>query len=155
MYAFFSFHSLPVLLLLFSHSIVYDSLQPHGLQHTRFPCPSPSPRTCLNSSPLSLWCHPTICPLLSPSPPAFNLSQHQGLFLWVGSSHQVANVLELQLQHQSFQWIFRISLNCSLRKVSYLFLLFFGTLQSNGCIFLFLLCLSFLFSAVCKTSSDW
>ena len=46
-------------------------------------------------------------PLSSPSPPAFNLSQHQGLFHWVGSSHQVAQVLEFQLQHQSFQWIFR------------------------------------------------
>ena len=46
-------------------------------------------------------------PLLSPSPPAFNLSQHQGPFWWVSSSHQVAKVLEFQLQHQSFQWIFR------------------------------------------------
>ena len=45
--------------------------------------------------------------LSSPSPPTFNLSQHQGLFLWFSSSHQVAKVLELQLQHQSFQWIFR------------------------------------------------
>ena len=45
--------------------------------------------------------------LSSPSPPAFNLSQHQGLFQWVGSSHQVATGLEFQLQHQSFQWIFR------------------------------------------------
>ena len=44
--------------------------------------------------------------LLSPSPPAFNLSQHQGLFKWVSSSHQVAKVLEFQLQHQFFQWIF-------------------------------------------------
>ena len=43
--------------------------------------------------------------LSSPPPPAFNLSQHQGLFQWVSSSHQVAKVLELQ--HQSFQWIFR------------------------------------------------
>ena len=41
-------------------------------------------------------------PLLSSSPPAFNLSQHQGLFKWVSSSHQVAKVLESQLQHQSF-----------------------------------------------------
>ena len=47
-------------------------------------------------------CHP----LSSPSPPAFNLSQHQGLFQWVNSSHQV-KVLGFQLQHQSFQWIFR------------------------------------------------
>ena len=46
-------------------------------------------------------------PLLSPSPPAFNLPQHQGFFQWVSSSHQVAKALELQLQHQSFQWIFR------------------------------------------------
>ena len=48
------------------------------------------------------------CPLLSSSPPVFNLSQLQGLFYWVRSSHQVAKVLELQLQHHSFQWIFRI-----------------------------------------------
>ena len=46
-------------------------------------------------------------PLSSPSRPAFNLSQHQGLFQWVSSLHQVAKVLEFQLQHQSFQWIFR------------------------------------------------
>ena len=47
-------------------------------------------------------------PLLPASPPAFNFSQHQGLFQSVGSSHEVAKVLELQLQHQSFPWIFRI-----------------------------------------------
>ena len=46
-------------------------------------------------------------PLSSPSPPAFNLSHHQGLFQWVSSSHQVAKVLEFQLLYQSFQWIFR------------------------------------------------
>ena len=43
-------------------------------------------------------------PLSSPSPPAFNLSQDQGLFQWVSFSHQVAKVLEFHLQHQSFQW---------------------------------------------------
>ena len=47
-------------------------------------------------------------PLSSPSPPAFSLPKHQCLFKWVSSSHQVAKVLEFQLQHQSFQWIFRI-----------------------------------------------
>ena len=47
-------------------------------------------------------------PLLSTSPPTFSLAQHQGLFQWVNSMHQVAKVLGLQLQHQSFQWIFRI-----------------------------------------------
>ena len=46
-------------------------------------------------------------PLPSPSPPALNLFQHQGLFQWVGYSRQVAKALELQLQHQSFQWIFK------------------------------------------------
>ena len=46
-------------------------------------------------------------PLSSPSPPTFNLSQHQGLFTWVSSSHQVSKVLEFQLQRHSFQWIFR------------------------------------------------
>ena len=49
-------------------------------------------------------------PLSSPSPPAFNLSQHQGLFKWVSSSHQVAKILEFQLQHQSFQWTPRTDL---------------------------------------------
>ena len=47
-------------------------------------------------------------PLSSPSPPAFNLSQYQGIFQWAGSSHQVAKVMELQLQRQFFQWIFRV-----------------------------------------------
>ena len=47
-------------------------------------------------------------PLLSPAPLAFNRSQHQGLFKWVSSSHQLAKVLELQLWYQPFQWIFRV-----------------------------------------------
>ena len=45
---------------LFSRSVVSDSLRPHGLQHTRPPCPSPTPGVCSNSCPLSRWCHPTI-----------------------------------------------------------------------------------------------
>ena len=49
-------------------------------------------------------------PLSSPSPPTFNPSQHQDLFQWVSSSHQVAKVLEFQLQHEPFQWIFRIDI---------------------------------------------
>ena len=47
-------------------------------------------------------------PLSSPSPTAFNHSEHQGLFKWVNSSHKVAKVLEFQLQHQSFRWVFRV-----------------------------------------------
>ena len=80
---------------------------PPGLKHARLPYPSPSPGVCSNWCPLSWWSQPSH-PLSSPSPPAFNLSQHQGLFQWVGSLHQVAKVLELQLQHQSFQWIFMV-----------------------------------------------
>ena len=52
--------SLKCILLLSSHSVVSDSLRSCGLQHTRLPCPSPSPRACSNSCPLSQWCHPTI-----------------------------------------------------------------------------------------------
>jgi len=51
-------------------------------------------------------------PLLSPSPPAFNLAQHQCLFQKVNSSHQVAKGLELQLQHQSFQWLISFRMDC-------------------------------------------
>ena len=71
-----------------------DSLRPHEPQHTRPPCPSPTPWVYTNSCPWSLWCHPTISPLSSPSLPAPNPSQHQGLFKWVSSSHLVAKVLE-------------------------------------------------------------
>ena len=76
------------------------TLPPHGLQHTH-------PGACSNSCPSSRWCHPTISYSVSSSPPTFNLSQHQGLFQWVSSLYQVTKVLEFQLQHQSFQWIFR------------------------------------------------
>ena len=76
-----------------------DSLQPHGLQHTRLPCPSPSPRVCSNSCPLSRWCYLTISSSATLFFFAFNLFQHQGLFQWVGFSHQVAKKLQLQ-----FHW---------------------------------------------------
>ena len=81
----------------FSRPVVSDSLRSHGLQHTRLPWPSPTPRVCSNSCPSSPWGHPTISSLSSPSPPAFNLAKHQGLFQWVSYSHQMAEVLELQL----------------------------------------------------------
>ena len=70
-------------LLLFSCSVVSNSLWPHGLQHTRLPCPSLAPRTCTNSCPLSLWCHPTIsssvipyssCPQSFPATGSFLIS---------------------------------------------------------------------------------
>ena len=83
-------------LLLFSYLVVSNSLQAHGLQHARLPCPSPSPRVCSNVCPLSQGCHPTIFSSVTTSSPALNLSKHQGLFQWVGSLRQVAIVLELQ-----------------------------------------------------------
>ena len=54
-----------------------------------------------NSRPSSWWCHPSISPSVVPSPPTFNLSQHQSLSKWVNSLHQVAKVWEFQLQHSS------------------------------------------------------
>ena len=87
-----------------------NSLWSHGLQHTRPPCPSPTPGACSNSCPSSQWWHPTISSLSSPSPPAFNLFQNLGLLQWVSSSHQVAEVLKFQLQHQSLQWTPRTDL---------------------------------------------
>ena len=77
--------------------------QPHGLQHARLPVHL----QLLESTQTHVHCvgdaiQPSH-PLSSPSPPAFDLSQHQGLFQGVSSLHQVAKVLEFQLQHQSFQ----------------------------------------------------
>ena len=69
----------------FSCSVVYNSLRPHGLQHARPPYPSPTPGVYSNSCPLSRWSIQPSHLLSSPSPPAFNLSQHQGLFKWVSS----------------------------------------------------------------------
>ena len=72
-----------ILLLLFSCSVMSDSLWPHGLQYTSFPCPSPSPGACSNSCPLSRWCHLTIsssvalfssCPQSYPASGSFPVS---------------------------------------------------------------------------------
>ena len=65
-------------------------------------------RVCSNLCPLSQWCHKTISSYVALSPSSLNLSYHQGLFQWVSSLHQVAKVMELQLQHQTYQWIFSV-----------------------------------------------
>ena len=91
----------------FSHSVGSHSLWPHGLQHTRLPCPSPIPKVYSNSCSWSQWCHLTISSSVIPFSSCFQSSQHQGLYQWVSSSHQVAKVLEFHLQHQLFQWTFR------------------------------------------------
>ena len=94
----------------FSHSVMSNSLQPHESQHARPPCPSPTPRVHPNSCPSSRWCHPAISSSVIHFSSCPNPSQHQGLFQWVNSSHEVARVLEFQLQHQSFQWTTRTDL---------------------------------------------
>ena len=76
----------------FSHSVVSDFLRPHGLQHIRPPCPSPSPRVHSDSRPSSQWCHSAIsssvipfssCPQSLPASESFEISQH---FTWGGQS---------------------------------------------------------------------
>ena len=86
-----------------------STLRTHELQHARPPYPSPTPGVHPNPCPLSWWSHSTISSSVIP----FSYSQsclYQGLFQWVSSSHQVAKVLEFQLQHQSFQWTPRTDL---------------------------------------------
>ena len=80
-----------------------DSLQPHELQHTRPPCPSPTPGVHPNPCPSSRWCHSTISSSVIPfssCPQSFPAS---GSFPIVSSLHQVAKLLEFQFQHQPFQ----------------------------------------------------
>ena len=88
-----------------SCSVVSDSLQSHGLQHTSLLCPSPTPRACSRLSVKSVMPsnHLILCCPLLLLPSIF----HQDVFRWASSLHQVAKVLEFQLQHQSFQWIVR------------------------------------------------
>ena len=95
----------------YRHSVVSDSLRPHGLQHARLPCPSPTPRVYSNSWPLSRWCHPTIsssvipfssCPQSFPAPGSFPMSQ--GLFASGGQSSGVSasiSVLPMNTQDWS------------------------------------------------------
>ena len=79
--------------------VMSDILQPHGQQHTRLPCPSPTPGVYPNSYPLSWWCHPTISSSVVPFSSCLQFFPTSGSFKWVSSLHQVAKVLEFQ--HQS------------------------------------------------------
>ena len=103
----------------FSHSVVSDSLWPHGLQHARPPCPSPTPGVYSNSCSSSRWCHPTIsssvvpfssCPQSSPASGSFQMSQ---LFTSGGQSIGVSastSVLPMNTQDWSLGWTGWISL---------------------------------------------
>ena len=103
-----------------------DSLWPHGLKHTRLPCLSPTPGACSNSCPSSRWYHPTISSSVVPFSSCLQSFPASGSFL-VSLSHQVAQVLELQLQHQSFQ---EYSGLISFRMVWFDLLAVQGTLKS-------------------------
>ena len=90
-----------------SLSYVWLFVTPWTLQHARLPCPSLSSGVSSNSYPLNWWFHPTISSFVTPfssCPQSFPASESFPV-----SQHQVAKVLELQLQHQSFQWIFRVN----------------------------------------------
>ena len=108
----------------FSHSVVSNSLQPHGLQHTRPPCPSPTPRAYSNPCPLSQWCHPTISSPVVPfssypqSFPATGSFQMSQLFTSDGQRIGVSastSVLPMNFQEWSpLGWTGWISLQSSL-----------------------------------------
>ena len=94
----------------FSCSVMSDSLWPHGLQHARHPCPSPTPEVYPNSCPLSPWYHPTISSSVVPFFSCLKSFPALGSLQMSRFSHEMANVLEFQLQHQSFQWTLRTDL---------------------------------------------
>ena len=94
----------------FSRSVVSDSLQPMNCSTPGLPVHHQVPEPAQTHV---HWVGNAIQPshpLLAPVSPAFNLSQHQGLFKWISSLHHVTKVLEFQLQHQSFQWTLRTDL---------------------------------------------
>ena len=91
----------------FSHSVVSDSATPMDCSMPGFPVHQQLPELAQTHVHRVGDAIQPSHSLLSPSPPAFNISQHQRLFKWASSSHQVAKVLEFQFQHQSFQWLFR------------------------------------------------
>ena len=82
-------------------------LQPHRLQHARLPCPSPSPRACSNSCPLSWWCHSTISSSVVPFSSCLQSFPALGSFP-MSQLLSSGQILELQLQHQSLQRIFGV-----------------------------------------------
>ena len=95
-----------------SRSVVSDSLRPHGPQHARPPCPSPTARVYSNSCPLSQWCHPTISSSVIPFShlQSFPASRSFQISLFKSVLYIRWPSIGFQLQHQSFQWIFRTDL---------------------------------------------
>ena len=92
--------------LLFSCSVVSNSLQLHGLQHARLPCPSLSPRVCSNSCPLSWWCHPAISSSVAPFSSCPQSFQTSGLFRWVWPIQYLAQSWRLLPWPPYKVWVF-------------------------------------------------
>ena len=93
--------------MLFSPQVVSHSLWSHGLQHAMPPCPPPSPGVCPSSCPLHRWCHPTISSSDALFSFCFQSFPASGSFPMCWLFALGAKVLELQLQYQPYQWIFR------------------------------------------------
>ena len=93
----------------FSQSVMFNSLQPNGLRHARLPCPSPTPRACSNSCPLSRWCHSTISSSVIPFSSCLQSFPEPGSFLMRQLFTSGGQSIGVQLQHQSCQWIFKIN----------------------------------------------
>ena len=90
-----------IIVVLFSHPVMSDSFWPHGLQHARpHHLPEFAQVNCIGDAIQAS--HPLM--------PSSSSAQHQGLFQWVSCSYQMTKILELQLQYQSFQWVFRVAL---------------------------------------------
>ena len=112
------FLMLSCMLLLFSHSVMFDSSRPHGLQHARLPCPSLSPGACSNSCPSSRWCHPATSSSVIPFSSCLQFFPASGAFLMsqpfmsggqsIGAS---ASVLPMNTQDWSLGWTCWISLH--------------------------------------------
>ena len=155
-----------------------DSLRLHELQHTRLPCPSPIPRACSNSYPLSWWCHPTIsscCPLLLPPSifPSIKSFQMSQFFTSGGQSTGVsASVLPMNIQDWfplGLNWLYLLSVQRTLKsllqhhssKASILWCSAFFIAQlshpymTTGKTIAFFFFSSLLFSAICLNLSGW
>ena len=129
-----------MLLLLFSHLVISKSLQPHGLQHARLPCPSPSPGACSDSRPWSQWCHPTIVSSVIPFSSCLQSFPASGSFqmtqLFASGGHNIGasastSVLLMNIQDWSplgwtgwislqSKWLSRVFSNTTVQKHHYL-----------------------------------
>ena len=91
----------------FSRSIMSESLQPHGLQHTRLPCPSPTPRAYSNTCPSSRWCHPTILSSVIPFSSCLQFLPASGSFPWSQFFASSGQSIGVSPSASVLQWIFR------------------------------------------------